>query len=102
MKPEPRYDGDVPFCASDKCSRYDGKRCELLGARPSLLCEPAVASMGELARLVGVWRSARCVPPGASQNDVECDGDNHVERCPVELARQDVVAAHNALGMRAK
>lgn len=53
----------------------------------------------ELARLVGVWRSARCYDPAiASSNDVECDGDNHAERCPVELARQDVTAAHDALG----
>lgn len=36
-----RRDG-IPRCAEEGCRRYDGKRCELLGARPGNLCEPAV------------------------------------------------------------
>jgi len=48
----------VPYCNHDDCEEYDGKRCRMLGSRPSHLCEPAVAEMAaELnrvtARLVG-------------------------------------------------
>jgi hypothetical protein len=58
-----------------------------------------IQRLEELAKLVGAWRSARCIDPAhGSMNDVECDGDNHVETCPVELARQNMIAAHNALG----
>jgi hypothetical protein len=55
----------------------------------------------ELARLVGVWRSARCMTPGPDMTGrgLElCDGENHLAACVVELARQDVIAAHNTLG----
>jgi hypothetical protein len=34
----------VPFC-TDVCPQYDGKRCEILGARPCRVCEPSVARM---------------------------------------------------------
>lgn len=82
-----------------------------------------IARLEELAKLVGVWRSAKCqrrcddcdpsfgcfatgarwVTGGADAMcrkpaAERCDGDNHVERCPVELARQDMTAAHDALG----
>jgi hypothetical protein len=43
----PRWEGGVPFCRYDDCVHYDGKRCELLGERPSSLCEPVVAGMAE-------------------------------------------------------
>lgn len=71
----------------------------------------------ELAKLVGAWRSARCTWPLPEADDArvygrkdgtvykaDCDapeycvGDNHLAECPVEIARQDVIAAHNALG----
>ena len=35
----------VPHCAYNACPSYDGKRCELLGARPDGICEPAVIDM---------------------------------------------------------
>lgn len=53
----------------------------------------------ELARLVGVWRSARCAWPAKQwDHDVACDGDLHLSACPVQRALDDVIAAHNALG----
>lgn len=39
-------DDHVPLC-SESCAQYDGKRCRLLGARPSSTCEPVVALMAE-------------------------------------------------------
>lgn len=48
---------------------------------------------------VGAWRDAKCT---TQFQDVRergkagfCDGDNHLAECPVERARQDVIAAHN-------
>lgn len=35
-------DDGVPYCSTDECPMYDGKRCELLGHRPDGLCEPEV------------------------------------------------------------
>ncbi len=40
----------VPFCTTSECSKYDGKRCELLGFRPGNICEPAVMDMAAAAR----------------------------------------------------
>ena len=37
----------APSC-SEKCPYHDGKRCELLGARPHVVCEPAVVEMAGL------------------------------------------------------
>lgn len=57
----------------------------------------------QLATCVGTWREAKCSHPRPSHgfmSDAEvqlCDGDNHLENCSVELARQDILAAHNAL-----
>ncbi len=44
--PEPERDPKtgVPFC-SDGCRHYDGKRCAILGFRPSNICEPAVTML---------------------------------------------------------
>lgn len=40
----------VPYCAGDACPSFDGKRCRVIGHRPSEFCEPAVI---ELARRAG-------------------------------------------------
>jgi hypothetical protein len=41
-QPEPTIDEHgVPLC-TEECGRHDGKRCELLGFRPTHVCEPAV------------------------------------------------------------
>lgn len=50
------------------------------------------------------WREARCTSPGRCHDHCEaghdyCDGDNHLESCPCELARQDLIAALNKLDM---
>lgn len=50
----------------------------------------------DLIDAVKAWREAMCLyaqPPGF---DGElCDGDNHLMECPIERARQDILAAHN-------
>lgn len=47
----PHWDlNDVPLCTSDGCDDYDGKRCRLLGCRPSSICEPAVIDMAKKVR----------------------------------------------------
>jgi len=50
----------------------------------------------QLIDAIKAWREASCLyarPPG---HDGElCDGDNHLEECPVERARQDLLAAHD-------
>lgn len=35
-------EGYVPLCAEERCQKYDGKRCQLLGFRPGRFCEPAL------------------------------------------------------------
>lgn len=44
-EPQPNIIDDIPYCSSDDCPLYDGKRCEAMGARPGHICEPAVGSM---------------------------------------------------------
>lgn len=39
----------VPYCSERDCTHYDGKRCELMGQRPSRVCEPAVQALFEMA-----------------------------------------------------
>lgn len=53
--PQPKPDANgVPWCDEDGCHHYDGKRCQLIGARPSSICEPAVVGMAaELVQLRG-------------------------------------------------
>lgn len=47
--PEPDVVDGVPYCR-DACRHHDGKRCRLMGLRPSSICEPAVQEIaGELA-----------------------------------------------------
>lgn len=43
--PEPEIHHGIGFCAYDKCRHYDGKRCELIGARPGNICEPWVGDL---------------------------------------------------------
>jgi hypothetical protein len=50
----------------------------------------------QLIDAVKAWRAAPCLyarPPGL--NGELCDGDNHIMECPVEQAREDILAAHN-------
>lgn len=48
----PRVLKGVPWCSEEECPQYDGKRCELIGGRPSGICEPAVKDMAaEIRRL---------------------------------------------------
>lgn len=50
MKPEPKWDSDsIPRC-DERCPAFDGKRCELLGFRPDVICEPAVFELVGNAR----------------------------------------------------
>jgi hypothetical protein len=53
----------------------------------------------ELITAVKEWREATCLyQVGTRQRDGEmCDGDNHLMECPIERARQDILAAHNKI-----
>lgn len=45
-------DTGVPYCSTDDCDQYDGKRCMLMGLRPGHICEPAVINLvAKLRRL---------------------------------------------------
>lgn len=46
-----------------------------------------------LALAVSAWREAAC-------DGIECIGENHVESCPCEIARQGILAAHDAIGIK--
>ncbi len=47
---------------------------------------------------VKAWREAVCSWPRIPAfSKGRCDGDNHVMECPCEVARQDLLAAHNKL-----
>jgi hypothetical protein len=41
---QPQWLRLVPLC-SEACQYHDGKRCQLLGFIPGLMCEPVVAAM---------------------------------------------------------
>lgn len=46
-QPEWSKDG-IPMCLqTGECPSYDGKRCRVIGVRPSYICEPAVIAMAE-------------------------------------------------------
>ena len=47
----------VPFCSSDACPQYDGKRCQELGLVVRGICEPAVIDLH--AELVTFWVETR-------------------------------------------
>jgi len=53
----------------------------------------------QLIDAVKEWREVECSYASSSgKSDAEgefCDGDNHLIGCPVEAARQDILAAHN-------
>jgi hypothetical protein len=54
--PEPKVHKGIPYCTeeckgipycTEECSRFDGKRCDLMGFRPDGICEPAVKAMAD-------------------------------------------------------
>ena len=47
----------------------------------------------QLIDTIKAWREAPCT--GLVGVGDLCNGDNHLADCPVELARQDILAAHN-------
>lgn len=54
----------------------------------------------QLIDAVKEWRGAICMKPAPKGSSWHpdgdyCVGDNHLEECPVERARQDIIAAHN-------
>ncbi len=52
----------------------------------------------ELRDMMSRYRRARCEAWSMVEGEVQhCDGENHLEDCPVEIAWQDVLAAHNVL-----
>lgn len=55
------------------------------------------AARQQLIEAIGAWRNAECFDRNG--RDGNCDGDNHGEECPVEMARQDILAASNKVDM---
>lgn len=55
------------------------------------LLEHRMNLLQALCDAVTVWRNAHCVY-GSS-----CQGENHLDDCPVELATQDLIDAHDKL-----
>lgn len=52
MPHEPVWGDGLPICPREECSEYDGKRCRMMGSRPSRFCEPAlIAMVGHLNEL---------------------------------------------------
>lgn len=41
---QPDDNKGIPYCTST-CPEYDGKRCRIMGFRPSSICEPAVEEL---------------------------------------------------------
>ena len=72
MKPHVGGDG-VPRCSENECPSYDGKRCELIGCRPSLICEPAVIDMADRLRTPPVTGAAAMREAAAKvADDYDC------------------------------
>ena len=64
----------------------------------------SVRALKELCDTVTAWRATRCPHASAAVAARRagvpwdlCDGDNHVEDCPVQNALDEVLAAHNVL-----
>ena len=58
----------------------------------------------EVILMVRAWRDAVCTTQAVIKNGIRwtedrCDGENHLMECPCEVARQDLIAAHNKLLM---
>lgn len=52
----------------------------------------ALPALIELFEVCEAERDAKCLGPGAL-----CNGENHVEECPCEVARQDRIAMLNKI-----
>lgn len=74
----------------------------------SHFCDPSSAGAEAWSRVRAIaeavvdWRNAVCVSPQTAPSDPthkeeECLGDNHLEECPCEVARQDLLDALNRL-----
>lgn len=84
--PGPKWTEGVPFCAEENCPEYDGKRCRMMGFRPSQICEPAVRQMSaDLAAVTkrvdaaeaaaeGKRDCSLCVWEGIDCNDKQPEG----------------------------
>lgn len=68
----------VPMCTT-ACPEHDGKRCRLLGLRPSDICEPAVRQMAdELVRLRAMIPSSAVVDtPESMAREIALDEAIH-------------------------
>ena len=57
--------------------------------------DAVVSVILDCAGALEAWRDAVCVTHGAlgGFDDGGCFGDNHIETCPVEIARQGLIAA---------
>lgn len=49
IRPSVDPDDGVPDCTQGECPQYDGKRCRIMGRRPSSICRPAVERLARRA-----------------------------------------------------
>jgi|SRR5690606_30565585 len=86
----PRWEGGVPCCRYDDCVHYDGKRCELLGERPSSLCEPVVAGMASdlerTRRALNAVLAVLAKGPRYTDRHLEAAADSVVEEISEAIA----------------
>ena len=76
----PKWDTDgVPAC-DESCPQHDGKRCEIMGRRPSSVCEPAVR--------LPVGQCAFCRLRAV------------IDARPAETERQELMPGHRCYGPR--
>ena len=61
----------TPTCAREECHRFDGKRCEVLGHRPDIMCEPAVRAiireLDQQPEQIAAWLD-RCGCPAIAED----------------------------------
>ena len=98
-RPEPAMDLDgLPRC-TENCPQHDGKRCRLLGLRPSEFCEPALEQQREALATANAEAAAllECVKrrcPDHDLNHMDGNGCSHTNR---ELAALSGTAGRELL-----
>ncbi len=79
-----RTEDGVPYCTTDACASYDGKRCRLMGRRPSVVCEPEVQEIAaKLADAKAGLKELRAIlerKPTADETPLTVQADRDGER----------------------
>lgn len=87
MKPA-RDDNQLPVCSFESCPAYDGKRCGLMGFRPSHFCEPALIDERHESRRLAFEEAAKHLEADVSGDHFRGECDQHAELKVRRLARE--------------